>query len=353
MTSFADRIDLIGLGELLWDCFPDGNRPGGAPANVAFHAQQLGLSARVATRVGDDPLEDELCEFLAKQGLRTDLVQRDAKHGTGTVTVEPQPNGQTRYTFLESSAWDFLEADDRWLAAMSQARAVCFGTLAQRNPASRSAIHECLRATRPDCLRVYDVNLRPPFYEREWIVASLELANVVKLNDDEVRTLAAMLGAPSDAEAEFAKWLREQHDLDLVCVTRGPRGAVAVDREGTCDVPGIAVQVVDTVGAGDAFTAGLIRSRLERWPLPDGLALANRIGALVAGRPGAMPDLRPEFAALTCTQPGESRTEEEAGTPRGLEGREGKHEEDWLQKGPEGATGKSENGQPQEAHEPQ
>jgi len=123
-------IDVIGLGELLWDCFPAGKKPGGAPANVAFHAQQLGLSARVATRVGQDSLGDELCTFLTQQGLQTDLVQRDPDHGTGTVTIAPQPDGSARYTFLENSAWDFLAFDPRWQTDMREARAVCFGTLA-------------------------------------------------------------------------------------------------------------------------------------------------------------------------------------------------------------------------------
>lgn len=293
-------IDVIGLGELLWDCFPTGKKPGGAPANVAFHAQQLGLSARVATRVGSDPLGDELCEFLSHQGLQTDLLQHDSIHGTGTVTVEPQPDGSGRYTFLENSAWDFLTMDDRWRTAMSQARAVCFGTLAQRRETSRATIHQCLAATSTDCLRVYDVNLRPPFYEKDWIVASLQLSRVVKLNDDEVRILAPMLGAPSVKDAEFATWLRRTFGLDLVCVTRGPHGAVAVDASGVCEVPGISITVADTVGAGDAFTAGLIWSRLNGRPSSAVLALANQIGALVASRPGAMPDLRAKFAALVA-----------------------------------------------------
>ncbi|HUQ70764.1 MAG TPA: carbohydrate kinase [Planctomycetaceae bacterium] len=296
--AIAPQFDVIGLGELLWDCFPDGRKPGGAPANVAFHAQQLGLSARVATRVGNDSLGDELCGFLSHQGLHTDLVQRDSHHGTGTVTVDPQSDGSTRYAFLENSAWDFLEPDDRWLAAMSEARAVCFGTLAQRGETSRATIQRCLQATAAECLRVYDVNLRPPFFDKEWIVASLKLARIVKLNDDEVRTLASMLGSPYLAETSLATWLRQTFRLDVVCITRGSRGAVAVSADEICDVPGLAVTVADTVGAGDAFTAGLIWSRLHGHPLIAGLALANRIGALVASRPGAMPDLRTEFAAL-------------------------------------------------------
>ncbi len=290
-------IDVIGLGELLWDCFPDERRPGGAPANVAFHAQQLGLSAAVATRVGSDPLGDELLQFLAQQGLSTELVQRDAEHGTGTVTVEPKTEG-TCYTFLENSAWDFLVADDQWLLAMANARAVCFGTLAQRGEVSRRTIHKCAAATSPQCLRVYDVNLRPPYHQRDWIDASLRLATIVKLNDDEVGVLAGIFERPEGSEIEFARWLLNAFQLDLVCITCGPRGAAAVSATETCETPGIAIQVADTVGAGDAFTAGLIWSRLNQWPLARGIAFANQVGALVASRPGAMPVLGVELAEL-------------------------------------------------------
>jgi fructokinase len=298
----TNTIDVIGLGELLWDCFPNEKKPGGAPANVAFHAQQLGLSARVATRVGSDPLGDELCQFLSQQGLAIDLVQRDPLHGTGTVTVDPQPNGSTRYTFLENSAWDFLAADETWLAAMAAARAVCFGTLAQRNDVSRKTIHRVLAATQPECLRVYDINLRPPFFDVDWITASLKLARIVKLNDDEVRTLAPLLNAPAHDDRGFADWLRQTFALELVCVTRSANGAIAVAADAFVEVPGLSVTVADTVGAGDAFTAGLIWSRLHQRPLSAGLAIANRLGALVASRAGAMPDLRTEIPMLLVTR---------------------------------------------------
>lgn len=290
-------IDLIGLGEMLWDCFPDRRLPGGAPANVAFHAQQLGLSTAVATRVGKDPLGDELIAYLQQQGLSTQLVQRDPQHGTGTVTVEPQGTS-TRYTFLENSAWDFLEIDDAWQAALTTAKAVCFGTLAQRGQVSRTTIHRALQHTPPDCLRVYDINLRPPFYEQAWIEASLKLARIVKLNDEEVRVLSAMFGLTVADEQQFAKWLLQRYELDLVCITRGARGAMAVTSSNVVDVPGLAITVADTVGAGDAFTAGLIWSRLQHWPLDRGLTLANRLGALVASRSGAMPVLTQELAGV-------------------------------------------------------
>ena len=287
----------LGLGELLWDCFPDRRLPGGAPANVAFHAQQLGLSAATVTRVGCDELGDEICQFLKGQGLSLDLVQRDPIHGTGTVTVEPGATG-TRYTFKPDSAWDFLEPQPALLQAMRSATAVCFGTLAQRCPVSREAIHACLAAASSDCLIIYDVNLRPPFFEREWIERSLHRARIAKLNDDEVRLLSDLLGANRPDNADFAHWLMDRYRLELVCVTRGAEGCLVVSGDEIVDVPGNPVQVVDTVGAGDSFTAALIQTRLAGWPLRRSAEFANRVGALVASRPGAMPVLTDELAAL-------------------------------------------------------
>ena len=290
-------VSFLGLGELLWDCFPDRRLPGGAPANVAFHAQQLGLSSATVTRVGRDPLGDEICDFLKSQGLCLDLVQRDLVHGTGTVVVEPGTTG-TKYTFKPDSAWDFLEPTPSLLAAMRSAKAVCFGTLAQRCPVSREAIHTCLASASSDCLIVYDVNLRPPFYEREWIERSLYRARIVKLNDDEVRVLSGMLGATQSDNSGFAKWLMNHFDLELVCITRGSEGCLLVSKNEVVGVPGVPVEVVDTVGAGDAFTAALIQTSLAGWPIRRSAEFANRVGSLVACSQGAMPVLTDVLPAL-------------------------------------------------------
>lgn len=290
-------VSFLGLGELLWDCFPDRRLPGGAPANVAFHAQQLGLSAATVTRVGTDSLGEEICGFLKSQGLSIDLVQHDPVHGTGTVTVEAG-SANAKYTFKPDSAWDFLEATPELLSAMRSAKAVCFGTLAQRCEVSRRAIHRCLDEVADDGLIVYDVNLRPPFFQREWIEQSLQRARIVKLNDDEVRILSSMLGAASSDNAGFAMWLLQKYDLQLVCITRGAAGCLLLKQGETIDLPGIPVTVVDTVGAGDAFTAALIQTQLAGWPLRRSGEFANRVGALVAGRPGAMPNISSELADL-------------------------------------------------------
>ncbi|MGH7130220.1 MAG: PfkB family carbohydrate kinase, partial [Planctomycetaceae bacterium] len=149
---------VVGLGELLWDEFPDGRRPGGAPANVAFQANQLGLRGVVCSRIGRDEPGDALLEFLSDHGLETMHIQRDADRPTGRVTVETDQTGSPRYVIHEHVAWDAIDCDRRTEELMAAAAAVCFGSLAQRSPTSRESIHRALAATRPDCLRVFDVN---------------------------------------------------------------------------------------------------------------------------------------------------------------------------------------------------
>lgn len=294
-----DSFQLIGLGELLWDCFPDKRLPGGAPANVAFHAQQLGLRSAAASRVGNDTFGDELISFLVSQGLKTDLIQRDPTRATGTVTVNPQTEQGVQYTFLENSAWDGLEIQNELLDAVRESQAICFGTLAQRRSASRYAIQRCLQTASRDCMIVYDVNLRPPFVNKEWIIDSIEVAKVIKLNDDEVKILAPMLEFSSCEEVRFAKGLLDRYrQLEMICVTRGSEGCLGVTCDETVELPGNPIEVIDTVGAGDAFTAAMIYGRLEGWSLSKTFDLANRYGALVASREGAMPTLSVEVVAI-------------------------------------------------------
>lgn len=288
---------VIGLGELLWDVFPDERRPGGAPANVAFQARQLGCRAAVVTRVGDDEEGSALIEYLRSKGLDTQFVQRDDRHPTGRVTVEVSDEGQPSFTIHENVAWDAISLTDDLREIATAASAVCFGTLAQRSETSRETIHGFLEATSPDCLRVYDVNLRQHYYDAEWVNRSFKAASVVKLNDDEVTLLAKLLDLPQDA-AEFARSLQADWDVRIVCVTRGAKGCLVAGEEGLHDIEGVRTQVVDTVGAGDAFTAGLIATQLEGWSVADSARFANRVGALVASRAGAMPPLVDEFAAL-------------------------------------------------------
>lgn len=299
MNNSASLPLVIGLGELLWDCFGDDRRPGGAPANVAFQANQLGCRGTVVTRVGQDDLGRELLDFLKKQELSTDYVQVDENYPTGTVTVEFTDANDPQYTIHEKVAWDHLDFTAPLATLMGDARAVCFGTLAQREAASREAIHQCLAATSDDCLVVYDINLRQKYYDRDWIERSLKAARVVKLNQDEVEVLSELLGVSQDDLQKFADQLQADYGVEAICITRGSQGCLIYAEGEVYDIPGTPVEVADAVGAGDAFTAALISRRLLGWSWDRAALFANRVGGLVASQSGAMPVLRDEFEQLS------------------------------------------------------
>lgn len=299
MNNSASLPLVIGLGELLWDCFGDDRRPGGAPANVAFQANQLGCRGTVVTRVGQDDLGRELLDFLKQQQLATDHVQVDENYPTGTVTVEFTDANDPQYTIHEHVAWDHLEFNDALATLMGEARAVCFGTLAQREAASREAIHQCLAATGEDCLVVYDINLRQKYYDRDWIERSLKAARVVKLNQDEVQVLSGLLNVDGSDLPQFANQLQTDYGVKAVCITRGSEGCLIYSENQNYDIPGTPVEVADAVGAGDAFTAALISRRLLGWPWEQAALFANRVGGLVASKSGAMPILHAEFEQLS------------------------------------------------------
>ncbi len=289
---------VIGLGELLWDVFPDSRRPGGAPSNVAFQASQLGLTGVVASRVGQDSLGDELLAFLTDKGLDTSLIQRDPSHETGQVTVDISDGGHPDYVIHENAAWDYLEPASELVAAAGRAAAVCFGTLAQRSDVSRETIHQVLGACSKNCLIVYDVNLRQDWYDREWIERSLQQANVLKLNREEAEVLGDLLDISTVDYDGFAMDLHEHHGIDFVCITRAEDGCWLWSSNEEVDVPGRPIDVVDAVGAGDAFSAALIASRLWKWPLRQSAEFANAVGGLVASHSGAMPSITDELSAL-------------------------------------------------------
>lgn len=288
---------LLGLGELLWDIVGDEKRPGGAPANVAFHAAQLGLSSTICSRVGTDPLGDELVDLLAGRGLNTSLIQRDPAHPTSTVTVTFEREDHPTYAIHTGVAWDHLEFGREWAAGFASADAVCFGTLAQRSPESRTAIQRALQAA-PGALRVLDVNLRAPHFEREIVKQSLRHANIVKLNQDEVEQLSALFGWSPATPSAFARHCAEQFGIGRTCVTRGAAGCLLYEDGREYAAPAARLQLVDPVGAGDAFTAGLTYALLAGWSPEMAGRFANRVGGLVANRKGAMPVLTEEFARL-------------------------------------------------------
>ena len=223
------RNKILAVGEVLWDLLPTGKQLGGAPANFTYHCRSLGADARLVTRVGDDDLGREVLEQFRLLGLPTEPVQVDPALPTGTVAVALAPDGQPRFTIHEDVAWDRIAADEAALASAAGADAVCFGSLAQRSEPARRAIRTLVSAARPGALRVFDVNLRPPFVDRGVIADSLGLANALKLNDQELPELAAMFGLPAGVRESMAE-LARRFGLSLVALTRGAGGGLAPGR---------------------------------------------------------------------------------------------------------------------------
>jgi fructokinase len=284
------RFNIVGLGEVLFDIFaPDKKMLGGAPANFAYVATKLGDRGMVASRVGDDSVGVEIIESLQASGVDVSLIQTDDSHASGTVLISLN-GGQPEYKITANAAWDNLELNDAWRDAAATCDAVCFGTLAQRGEVSRIAITDFVAATREDALRIFDVNLRQEFYSADIVLQSLQLANVVKLNSDELPVVAELLEIPGTREFDVVKMLREKFDLRLACVTRGGSGSLLVTASEKSDHAGIEVEIADTVGAGDAFTAGMTHGLLRGHGLDEINERANRVGAFVASQVGAMPD---------------------------------------------------------------
>jgi fructokinase len=292
---------IVGLGELLWDMLPSGQRLGGAPANFTVMAARLGNRGFIASRLGNDSLGATAKEVLSGFPVDLSALQTDSAHPTGTVGVEFH-GGEPHYIIHEPAAWDFMEWTPAWRALASTADAVCFGSLAQRNLVSRSTIRDFVAATRPECVRVFDVNLRAPFFDAETLVGSLSVATIFKLNEVEVPQVLTMLGLPNRAtfdEAELteaARSILKKYCLHLVAITMGGSGSLLVTSSAHHRHPGISVKVADTVGAGDAFTAALVDAWLRRASLPEINEAGNQWGAWVASQPGAMPELD----AVTC-----------------------------------------------------
>lgn len=293
---------VIGLGEVLWDFLPSGRVLGGAPANFAYCSHLLGNRAVIASRTGDDQLGRELREELAVRGVGQEFLQLDRIHPTGTVLVQLNAGGQPTFEITQPSAWDFMEFSKNWETLANKADAVCFGSLAQRSPVSRQTILDFLDVTPLSALRIFDVNLRQSFYSDEVVCSSLQRANILKLNHEEMPLLAEMLKVESRSAIGFGREMLRRFPLAVVCMTRGANGSVLVNKDEVQEHPGFRVKVADTVGAGDAFTAGLVHELLRSGSLQVASETANRIGAWVASQIGAMPAM-PEGGMEVAFQP--------------------------------------------------
>lgn len=285
----AAKPVVVGLGEVLWDVFPDGPRFGGAPANYACHAAHLGADSRMASAVGPDDLGERALQALRDHGVETAAVQQ-SDYPTGAVYIQLDTEGKASYEFLENTAWDHLDWSPELAALAARADAVSFGTLGQRSSRSQQTIRRFVTATAVSCLRIFDINLRPPFYADDTILESLQIANILKLNDDELPIVAKLCGL-AGTDSDIMRSLAQRFDLQLVALTRGARGALLVRDEQVSDHPGVIASVIDTVGAGDAFTATLTLGLLTGLELEVINDRASRVAAFVCSQAGATPQL--------------------------------------------------------------
>jgi len=326
---------ILGIGELLWDIVPASphlggvgipnsllesgavlplsEQPariallGGAPANFAVMAGRLGNHAIVLSRIGRDDLGRMAVDQLEPMPVDTSVLQLDFDHPTGRVTVE-FASGEPRYTIHQPAAWDFFDLTEEWIRLAERADAICFGSLAQRSDPSRRTIQQLAATTTAKCIRVFDVNLRPPFISSEVMQESMGLATVVKMNDDELPQVLQLLGLPAEVPGiqenlhiGAKRLLSEFPGLRMVAITRGSRGSLLATREEWNNHPGFPVKVADGIGAGDAFTAGITHYMLQGAPLATLNEAGNRWGGWVASQSGAMPalpdDVRDAIAA--------------------------------------------------------
>ena len=290
------RDSVIGLGEVLWDMLPEGKRLGGAPANFAYHTSQLGLGGTVVSAVGDDELGNEIKQELDKRHLAHHL--ETVGYPTGTVGVTVDAAGIPVYDITTGVAWDNIHYTDTLAALAHDARAVCFGSLAQRSECSRTTIGRFIDAMPADegTLRIFDINLRQDFYDEGVIAASIRRCNILKLNEDEVTTVKAMFPAIACTDdLQFCRRLLGHCHLKALILTRGGRDSAVLTHDTASVLPTPRVKLADTVGAGDSFTAAFTSALLTGATVTEAHRLAIDVSAFVCTCHGAMPVLPDEL----------------------------------------------------------
>lgn len=281
---------VICFGEVLWDMLPTGNMPGGAPMNVAFHLNNFGLDSAIISRIGTDDLGDELLSFMQESGLNTTLVQRDANHPTGVVKVNMDDKNEVTYKIVQPVAWDYILLEEEAEKAVEKSDCFVFGSLAARNQGTRDTLYQ-LAEKAP--FKVFDVNLREPYYTKEIVEYLLHKTDMVKMNAHELAMISAWYEPLMDEKSAIKK-LADRYGATTICVTRGGEGAILWQNGEFFESKGFAVEVNDTIGSGDSFLATLINGILHNDPPGQSVEMACAVGSLVATHRGATPVISPE-----------------------------------------------------------
>lgn len=277
---------IVGIGELLWDVFPEEKKAGGAPINFVYHASRLGAEGYAVSAVGADAYGAEILRELDANHIRH-CIETTA-YPTGTVMVELDPDGKPTYTIVEGVAWDHIPLTQPAVELVKRADAICFGTLAQRSPVSRDTIGKLLTFAPGDALRFFDINIRQHYYSKELIESCLEQANVFKINDEELELVSSIFDRKGSAD-EVCRWFMEKYRLRYLVLTAGSEYSIIYGKEERSEIPTPKVTVADTVGAGDAFSGAFVYSVLTGKTLKEAHQKAVDIAAFVCTKNGAWP----------------------------------------------------------------
>jgi fructokinase len=282
-------LNAIGIGEVLWDLLPTGKLVGGAPSNFAYHTQQQGASSCIVSAVGNDSNGNEIKEALLKKNLTTDYIQT-VDYPTGTVDVNLNSSGEPSYSINENVAWDYISLPKNIDKQIKHTAILCFGSLAQRNAYTRNSIKKIIQKVNDDCLIVFDINIRQSYYNKEIIQESLAFCNVLKLNVDELAILRSLLNLKGLDDKVVIEKIMKQYNLKLVALTYGSKGSVLMTPNNVSQLKTPKINVLDTIGAGDSFTATMAMEFVKGKSLDKVHQRAIEVSSFVCQSNGAMPD---------------------------------------------------------------
>ena len=289
----ANKRFVVGLGEALWDVLPEGKKLGGAPANFAYHAGQFGLDTIAISALGEDELAEETIKALKEHGLN--YLMPHVPYPTGTVQVTLSGDGIPAYEIKENVAWDNIPYTPEMAEIARNCRAVCFGSLAQRNVTSWATIRQFLDDTPEDCLKIFDINLRLQFYTKDVIEESLKRCNILKINDEELVVIKRMYGYDDLDMRGICEKMLAEYGLKMLVLTCGTNGSYVFAQGLTSFQETPKVTVADTVGAGDSFTGSFCAAILNGKAMEEAHRMAVKVSAFVCTQNGAMPTLPPEL----------------------------------------------------------
>lgn len=285
-----NNLKAVCFGEILFDVFPNGERIGGAPLNVASRLRSLGINTGMISKIGEDQKGEAILEYLQENKVKTEHISRDTSHPTGVVKVKLSAGGSATYDIAYPSAWDKIKVNPHMKTSVGEADAFIFGSLICRDQVSRGSLFKLLPEAK---FKVFDINLRPPHYQKEVLFKLMQKADFIKFNDEELFEIAEMMGSAYNSLEQNLQFIAEETGTKTVCVTKGRHGAVLLKNDKLFYNSGFKTKVKDTVGAGDSFLATLLAKLLQREKTQLALDYACAVGALVAGEKGANPQINP------------------------------------------------------------